>query len=660
MYFQRYNPWKWAYKARNKFLKQIGYEEELLNIDENDISAAVFGYAQEGKTTLVLKLLGATDEEIELLEQALRGGASYGQSATKAAIIYHPKDINENYTIREQEIKILKEKIKEIYESKEFKTHRVVLPIPKRTNIKQVIDLIGLNPASIEENKQALELARKIISIAPIRFYVTRADHMSNLDPQNSDLQEITNLIFLRKDTSFIVLTGAFEVVDDEILNYLKNFDLNTTYKKAKLYFKCKVYLQLKGHNINIKNEEICSNLNCEKLLLENSIEGYESCFQNNEVIPLSLKGNIDTVWKRISELALEDIREIILKNNPYELQVKSLFDMPSYIKKTLEQLDKNLHKYNQKRDKLNEKLKKQREKIKKIEEHYTSKIQSKAEIINNLNKLIHDWDNVIAPRIRRLSLEWIRKLSLEYRSPELNKKLDILKTMVLKYFKEMEKEIEKIVTANVNIRANIRAYYIEKCINPYKYHTLSLINNKNPKIIKYFIFKWINWDLTRMKLNEYLKEINNTILNCTREELTRFVIKVTRELMDEINTLTQKKEEIISYHINEIKKTNQILKNINHKFQELYSKTRKIKNILNQFEMNKFEETVHEEFISHWNSIIDECNKEQNPISLLECLSYLESIRRVLDDIAELSTKTLKFKKQEDEKWSNIKEKTI
>ncbi|MGK0576041.1 hypothetical protein [Macrococcus capreoli] len=161
---KRYN---WADLASEKYINDFKSDQKVeLNL-KNELTVAILGSTQVGKTTLILNLLGIKSDYINEISKALRGKRTAGNSATIAvtryksvrgdnySIIYpgsNKKVILKNEDELENEIFNLRHKVENnIYTSHDVLT--IGIPeskINKKTNIN-IIDLPGTESRETKE-----------------------------------------------------------------------------------------------------------------------------------------------------------------------------------------------------------------------------------------------------------------------------------------------------------------------------------------------------------------------------------------------------------------------------------------------------------------------------------------------------------------------------
>jgi len=82
--------WDWVDDAVSEF--RSGLDHTLAeHFDDSDkvFDAVVYGPSQSGKTTLILRLLGTTEERLDEVAVVLRAGRTQGQSSTATPVRYH-------------------------------------------------------------------------------------------------------------------------------------------------------------------------------------------------------------------------------------------------------------------------------------------------------------------------------------------------------------------------------------------------------------------------------------------------------------------------------------------------------------------------------------------------------------------------------------------
>jgi len=177
------NRLEWAYKAHDNWLVNIESEDvkKISSKGEKNVTIALFGKSQVGKTTLILKLLGIKDDLFSKVYSAVRGSINKTGSATPTAFVYQ-KSIDNNFYIstkEEVEISSLEKLKKEIISIREeiennkqsFHLEQVIIKIPKsyfdtekvnRINI-DIIDLPGFESSNKDEQPHVKNIIGKYI-----------------------------------------------------------------------------------------------------------------------------------------------------------------------------------------------------------------------------------------------------------------------------------------------------------------------------------------------------------------------------------------------------------------------------------------------------------------------------------------------------------------
>ncbi|MBU3198263.1 hypothetical protein LL037_21205 [Clostridium estertheticum] len=185
----------WAYKGRENFYEAIDDEDikEIYKNSANEINVCVYGRSQVGKTTLILKLIGIEEHNIQKLGDILRGRREKGSSATIVATVYamsndecfYYQDATGNvlkYTEHELENK-LAELRREVYRGVS-ETNIVKISIPKKYFIIKaedinIIDLPGIESADVEEYTHVARIIKKFVPISNMVILIERADQVA-------------------------------------------------------------------------------------------------------------------------------------------------------------------------------------------------------------------------------------------------------------------------------------------------------------------------------------------------------------------------------------------------------------------------------------------------------------------------------------------------
>lgn len=196
----------WAESAYAEFLKQI--DPELTRYfagHEKEVYVALYGRTQVGKTTLLLKLMGANP----VVSKILRGGRGKGRSATATATRYSASsddywrltsDNNDDDMLDdagiENELMLLRKRVEG---GDFFSDSPVTIKIPlkyfheerKHTPKVHILDLPGENASNESEALHVRMVAQKYVPAADLVLLVGRGDDLSFLSPMALPIPEI-------------------------------------------------------------------------------------------------------------------------------------------------------------------------------------------------------------------------------------------------------------------------------------------------------------------------------------------------------------------------------------------------------------------------------------------------------------------------------------
>lgn len=196
---------EWAFKADAEYRKSFHWEA-LRRYDSNARSSvvAVFGPSQVGKTTLILKLLGISEESFSDVYKALRGSRSAGTSATATSMIYKKspgskwriEDGNKEIEVDESDISNKMDSLREKIERGNYSsTSPITMRIPgkyfsmRNNNLNiDVIDLPGTGSSSVREHQHVNEVVKKYIKSADIILLIVPADRLTSLSNLDNSL----------------------------------------------------------------------------------------------------------------------------------------------------------------------------------------------------------------------------------------------------------------------------------------------------------------------------------------------------------------------------------------------------------------------------------------------------------------------------------------
>lgn len=92
----------WAFRAYKRFVDSLSKEvrERLKPKDhKQEAYVVVFGKTQVGKTTLIMDLMGVSEEAMDRVSNVLRGGRPAGKSAT-ATVMEYKRSVDEFWHLK--------------------------------------------------------------------------------------------------------------------------------------------------------------------------------------------------------------------------------------------------------------------------------------------------------------------------------------------------------------------------------------------------------------------------------------------------------------------------------------------------------------------------------------------------------------------------------
>ena len=197
----------WAETAYGRFLATIDPEiSRQYRQHKDEVTVAVFGKTQVGKTTLILTLMGIAPQHMGLVSRVLRGGRPKGRSATATAMLYS-RSLDECWHL-------VKDGQGSAFESPdglearlgelrlEMEAGRLHLSRPLQVMLPgalfevgaahdfsvNIIDLPGDSPAGDTEQRHVSEVAARYVPNADLVLLVGKADDLGFIDPEKMPL----------------------------------------------------------------------------------------------------------------------------------------------------------------------------------------------------------------------------------------------------------------------------------------------------------------------------------------------------------------------------------------------------------------------------------------------------------------------------------------
>jgi len=316
----------WAQESLTDYLKQSGLpEDELEYFEKDEITVALMGATQQGKTSLALRLLGATPSQIPDLDRALGGNSEVGRSRTRSTTILTAVG-SDHYEKRLEEI------ARVILENEKNPAHELNIELPLdgggNANITRVIDLVGLESRSETESGKALaELqTRKWLQRADLKLVVVRASAITSIVESKdtrfcsyrSDLRDLYGYWRVDPLTSFIGITFAWGDTKCEVIGGLAHKEFLAKASPSELQ------RETSKHLLKVLAEEFTKETELDDV-----------SFPEVSVLPFSLPPEVDMtdpIQKKIfnaTELSLNEIRSRVSEQKPLVFKLKSAFSHP-------------------------------------------------------------------------------------------------------------------------------------------------------------------------------------------------------------------------------------------------------------------------------------------------------------------------------------------
>lgn len=296
--------WDWAISALTDFRKRVGREGTA--IQTKQLSLALVGATQEGKTSVALRLLGVELKHFAEIREALRGGRKDGESATPVVTIYEAS--SERPTK-----KVLNNICSRVHSARETRSNEILhITIPAASGfVARVIDLVGVEAADDAEAKYALAQATKWLYQADIHAFVSGMDHLSDLAKvHRPGPAKVLQFWKLSRSTSLILFTKAFEI--PEAIDELREYD--------------------DPEQLLVAAKDRCERV-FSKEVNKKRPEG-SPIITLPLILPLCLKDSNDTslnVAQEATTLALQSIKELF-RDNPSRFKVKAGFSLPKIL----------------------------------------------------------------------------------------------------------------------------------------------------------------------------------------------------------------------------------------------------------------------------------------------------------------------------------------
>lgn len=197
-YRRRY---QWAVGAYDRFVQDLAPELVSTLPRSEQVTVAVYGATQVGKTTLILELLGLSTLTSDEVCNVLRGGQQLGKSATAMPVRYGRSQDDSWYIAGAGPLSadVAREMLgafRQQVESGSIRDTEILdIRIPQRLFPQQtdswagpalnIIDIPGINSRSAVERDLVVQLAHRYVTVADLVLLVGRADSLGFLNEEN-------------------------------------------------------------------------------------------------------------------------------------------------------------------------------------------------------------------------------------------------------------------------------------------------------------------------------------------------------------------------------------------------------------------------------------------------------------------------------------------
>ena len=251
----------WAHRAYRSFLDSLDSRvRACFTENDSEVSVALFGRTQVGKTTLLLHVLGVDEKHLPFVSGILRGGREAGQSSTATAMQYHRAADDQWHLKIGQRTTLGKRQLVEALASlRECVEKGVPLPyepvevgIPRKYFSKQsderprvrILDLPGDSPRDVQEANHVRHIASRYLPLADLILIVGKLDDLSFLNPKAFTLPGISDWRYT--PNRFRIITTFSFSLDSEKDWARRQPVLNTTAVRER------VLEQIGTHSINL------------------------------------------------------------------------------------------------------------------------------------------------------------------------------------------------------------------------------------------------------------------------------------------------------------------------------------------------------------------------------------------------------------------------
>lgn len=227
-WFERYKErYRWAVRAYDRFVQDLAPDLVATLRHDQQVTVAVYGPTQVGKTTLILDLLGLSTLTTDEVGRVLRGGQQAGKSATATAIRYGRSQDDSWYISGEGPLtaEMACVKLSDFRRNVEsgcirdtdvldIRIPRRLFPAPddpKAGHGLNIIDIPGINSHLASEREYVSKLAERYVAVADLVLLVGRADCLGFLNEGDLIVPSLSD--WAAQPTRFrIVLTRGFSL----------------------------------------------------------------------------------------------------------------------------------------------------------------------------------------------------------------------------------------------------------------------------------------------------------------------------------------------------------------------------------------------------------------------------------------------------------------
>lgn len=244
---------QWALNAFDEFVHNMDSSIDVnFDLSRNDnISIAIYGLPQTGKSTLLLKILGVDDVSMSKVSEVLRGGSDLGKSATIFPTRYSVSLLDDQWQLRneageefvknDEEMTAYLAEIRQERESHDtFDLSIFSIAIPKKYISNQkpeqkfsILDLPGIDANNQKEMEFVNRLCDKYIPFADVVLLVATVDNLGFIQKENLKLNSLENW-YTQPNKFKLILTRVFS--DDNVKKYIRNNTIDNMLESDKMF----------------------------------------------------------------------------------------------------------------------------------------------------------------------------------------------------------------------------------------------------------------------------------------------------------------------------------------------------------------------------------------------------------------------------------------